>query len=105
MDLFNYSRRETSVSCGNVEVGSNPVRVQSMTNTATRNTETCVEQAKELLMRGRLCGLPRKESRPKTSGTSTLNSENKGTQTAGGRWIARLRWPMLAALACRRSAH
>lgn len=54
MDLFNYSRRETSVvHVGNVEVGgSNPVRVQSMTNTATQDTEACVEQAKRIIDAG-----------------------------------------------------
>lgn len=47
MDLFNYSRRETSeVNIGATPLGgSNPIRIQSMTNTITMDTQACVEQA------------------------------------------------------------
>jgi (E)-4-hydroxy-3-methylbut-2-enyl-diphosphate synthase len=47
MDLFNYSRRESSeVNIGAVPLGGpNPIRVQSMTNRSTNDTEACVEQA------------------------------------------------------------
>lgn len=48
MDLFNYSRRETSVvNIGGTPLGGdNPIRIQSMTNTATQDTDACVAQAK-----------------------------------------------------------
>lgn len=54
MDLFNYSRRETSeVNIGAVPLGgSNPIRIQSMTNTSTQDTEACVEQAKRIVNAG-----------------------------------------------------
>lgn len=50
MDLFNYSRRETSVvNIGNTPLGGdNPIRIQSMTNTTTQNTDACVAQAKRI---------------------------------------------------------
>lgn len=54
MDLFNYSRRETSeVNIGAAPLGgSNPIRIQSMTNTATQDTEACVAQAKRIVDAG-----------------------------------------------------
>lgn len=54
MDLFNYSRRETSeVHIGATPMGSsNPIRIQSMTNTATQDTEACVAQAKRIVNAG-----------------------------------------------------
>ncbi len=54
MDLFNYSRRETSeVNIGAVPLGgSYPIRVQSMTNTPTQDTDACVEQAKRIVDAG-----------------------------------------------------
>lgn len=54
MDLFNYARRNTSV----VNVGATPmggpypIRIQSMTNTATQDTEACVAQAKRIVDAG-----------------------------------------------------
>lgn len=50
MDLFNYSRRETSVvNIGGTPLGGdNPIRIQSMTNTATQDTNACVAQAKRI---------------------------------------------------------
>ena len=50
MDLFNYSRRKSSaVRIGATPLGgSNPIRIQSMTNTATQDTEACVAQAKRI---------------------------------------------------------
>jgi len=50
MDLFNYSRRETSVvNIGATPLGGdNPIRIQSMTNTATQDTDACVAQAKRI---------------------------------------------------------
>jgi len=54
MDLFNYSRRETSeVNIGATPMGgSNPIRIQSMTNTATQDTDACVAQAKRIVDAG-----------------------------------------------------
>ena len=47
MNLFNYTRRESSeVQIGCTPLGGdNPIRVQSMTTTATTDTEGSVEQA------------------------------------------------------------
>ena len=54
MDLFNYSRRETSVvNIGATPLGGdNPIRVQSMTNTNTLDTEACVAQIKRIVEAG-----------------------------------------------------
>ncbi|MBQ8500813.1 MAG: 4-hydroxy-3-methylbut-2-en-1-yl diphosphate synthase [Bacteroides sp.] len=54
MDLFNYYRRETSeVNIGATPLGgSNPIRIQSMTNTPTQDTEACVAQAKRIIDAG-----------------------------------------------------
>lgn len=54
MDLFNYTRRTTtSVEIGDTPLGgTNPIRVQSMTNTSTLDTEGCVEQAKRIIAAG-----------------------------------------------------
>lgn len=54
MDLFNYSRRESStVNVGDTPLGGkNPIRVQSMTNTQTTDTLGCVEQTKRIVEAG-----------------------------------------------------
>lgn len=54
MDLFNYSRRETSeVNIGAIPLGaSNPICIQSMTNTSTLNTENSVAQIKRIVDAG-----------------------------------------------------
>ena len=54
MDLFNYSRRETTeVNIGNTPMGgNNPIRVQSMTNTDTMDTDACVAQIKRIVEAG-----------------------------------------------------
>ena len=54
MDLFNYSRRQaTEVNIGATPMGgTNPIRIQSMTNTVTLDTEACVEQAKRIIEAG-----------------------------------------------------
>ena len=54
IDIFNYSRRATvEVAVGNVLIGSaQPVRVQSMTNTSTMDTDGCVEQTLRIVGRG-----------------------------------------------------
>ncbi|MBR5594554.1 MAG: (E)-4-hydroxy-3-methylbut-2-enyl-diphosphate synthase [Bacteroidaceae bacterium] len=54
MNLFNYHRRETvEVSVGGVAIGcAQPVRVQSMTNTSTMDTDGSVEQTLRIVERG-----------------------------------------------------
>lgn len=54
MDLFNYSRRETSeVNIGATPMGgSNPIRIQSMTNTSTLDTEASVAQVRRIVDAG-----------------------------------------------------
>ncbi|MDE5677399.1 MAG: 4-hydroxy-3-methylbut-2-en-1-yl diphosphate synthase [Phocaeicola sp.] len=54
MDLFNYSRRESSeVHIGATPLGGdNPIRIQSMTNTVTMDTDACVKQAKSIITAG-----------------------------------------------------
>ena len=54
MDLFNYSRRETTeVMIGAVPLGGpNAIRIQSMTNTSTQDTEASVAQAKRIVQAG-----------------------------------------------------
>lgn len=54
IDLFNYHRRATvEVSVGGVKIGcENPVRVQSMTNTSTMDTEGSVEQVLRIVNKG-----------------------------------------------------
>ena len=54
IDIFNYMRRATvEVSVGNVLIGSaHPVRVQSMTNTSTMDTDGSVEQTLRIVGRG-----------------------------------------------------
>ena len=54
MDYFNYSRRQADeVYVGATPMGgANPIRIQSMTNTVTMDTEACVEQAKRIIDAG-----------------------------------------------------
>ena len=54
MDLFNYFRRATSVvNIGATPLGGdNPIRLQSMTNTPTQDTDACVSQAKRIVDAG-----------------------------------------------------
>ena len=54
MDIFNYSRREANeVFVGSTPMGGeNPIRIQSMTNTVTMDTEACVEQSKRIIDAG-----------------------------------------------------
>ena len=54
MDYFNYSRRKAKeVYVGATPMGgANPIRIQSMTNTVTMDTEACVEQAKRIIDAG-----------------------------------------------------
>ena len=54
MNLFNYSRREScEVQIGGTPLGGdNPIRVQSMTTTATTDTEGSVGQARRIIEAG-----------------------------------------------------
>ncbi|MGN0281821.1 MAG: 4-hydroxy-3-methylbut-2-en-1-yl diphosphate synthase [Prevotella sp.] len=54
INLFNYTRRESSVTrVGNTPMGGdNPIRVQSMTTTSTTDTEGSVEQTKRIVDAG-----------------------------------------------------
>jgi (E)-4-hydroxy-3-methylbut-2-enyl-diphosphate synthase len=53
-DLFNYSRRASSeVNIGATPLGgTNPIRLQSMTNTSTMDTDACVAQALRMVDAG-----------------------------------------------------
>ena len=54
VDLFNYTRRASSVAhIGALDLGGdNPIRIQSMTTTNTNDTEACVRQAEEIIKAG-----------------------------------------------------
>ncbi|MCM1406582.1 MAG: flavodoxin-dependent (E)-4-hydroxy-3-methylbut-2-enyl-diphosphate synthase, partial [[Clostridium] fimetarium] len=54
MSVFDYRRRKTSTTTvGNVKIGSDyPVRVQSMNNTSTMDTEGSVAQAARIAAAG-----------------------------------------------------
>lgn len=54
MDLFNYSRRVSSeTNIGAIPLGQdNPIRIQSMTNTLTTDTENSVAQVKRIVDAG-----------------------------------------------------
>lgn len=54
MSYFNYSRQKSSeVKIGNTPLGgSNPIRIQSMTNTSTLDTESSVEQCIRIIDAG-----------------------------------------------------
>lgn len=54
MDYFNYSRRQANeVYVGATPLGgAYPIRIQSMTNTVTMDTDACVEQAKRIIDAG-----------------------------------------------------
>lgn len=54
MDLFNYSRRKSTVAhAGTLDIGGdNPVRVQSMTTTNTDDTDASVAQAERIIDAG-----------------------------------------------------
>lgn len=53
-DLFNYKRRKTvEVTVGNIKIGNeHQVRVQSMTNTSTMDTEGSVQQIERIVEKG-----------------------------------------------------
>lgn len=54
MDYFNYQRRKSSeVHIGNTPMGgNNPIRVQSMANVSTMETEAAVKQAIRMIQAG-----------------------------------------------------
>lgn len=53
-DLFRYDRRKTfSVEIGNTQLGGDyPIRIQSMTNTSTMDTDGSVDQCKRIIDAG-----------------------------------------------------
>lgn len=54
INLFQYNRlKTTSVKVGNIEIGgNNPIRIQSMTNTNTLNSEETIDQSLRIIGRG-----------------------------------------------------
>lgn len=54
MNYFNYSRRKANeVYIGATPMGgANPIRIQSMTNTVTMDTDACIAQAKQIIDAG-----------------------------------------------------
>ena len=52
--MFNYSRRKSSeVHIGNTPLGGdNPIRIQSMANVSTMDTEAAVAQAERMIDAG-----------------------------------------------------
>ena len=54
MDYFNYKRRQSSVvQIGNTPMGGdNPIRIQSMANVSTMDTEAAVQQAIRMIEAG-----------------------------------------------------
>ena len=54
MDYFNYTRRKSSeVHIGNTPMGgNNPIRIQSMANVSTMDTEAAVSQAIRMIEAG-----------------------------------------------------
>ncbi len=54
IDLFNYTRRSSSVvHVGSIDMGGDsPIRIQSMTTTNTNDTKACVEQAERIIRAG-----------------------------------------------------
>lgn len=54
IDYFNYHRRKSSeVKIGKTPLGgNNPIRIQSMTNTSTMDTQACVEQSIRIIEAG-----------------------------------------------------
>lgn len=54
MNRFNFQRRKTNeVRVGNIKIGGeNPIRIQSMTNVSTMNTEGCIKQSLNIVKAG-----------------------------------------------------
>ena len=54
MDHSKYSRRKSSeVRIGGTPLGGdNPIRLQSMTNTSTLDTQACIDQTKRIVDAG-----------------------------------------------------
>ncbi|MCH5241723.1 MAG: (E)-4-hydroxy-3-methylbut-2-enyl-diphosphate synthase [Muribaculaceae bacterium] len=54
MNRYNYKRREsTETKVGDIGIGgNNPIRLQSMTNTSTMDTEGCIDQALKIAHAG-----------------------------------------------------
>lgn len=82
MDLFNYARRKSSeTNIGATPLGkNNPIRIQSMTNTSTTDTEASIAQVKRIVDAGadyvRLTTQGLREAK-------NLKEINKGLRTDG----------------------
>ena len=80
MDYFNYSRRKSSVvNIGNTPLGGeNPIRIQSMANVSTMDTEASVRQAIRMIEAGaeyvRLTAQGEREARNLGPDNSTFTS-------------------------------
>jgi len=81
-DLYHYQRRETRVCMvGNVGIGgSNPIRVQSMLTSDTRDAEACVKEALELASVG--CEIVRVTAQTRVI-AENLQHIRDGIRTAG----------------------
>ena len=81
-DYFAYSRRKTrEVMVGNVGVGGdNPIRVQSMITSDTRDTEACVKQVLDLAEAG--CEIVRITAQTKKY-AANLENIRDGVRAAG----------------------
>ena len=81
-DLFNYSRRESRVvTVGNVKMGGgNPVVVQSMITSDTRDTESCVAEVLQLANAG--CEIVRITAQTKKY-AENLENIRDGVRAAG----------------------
>ena len=60
MDLYNYHRRKSStVEIGDTPMGgNNPIRIQSMTNTSTLDTEKSIAQCISIIDATRYLRVP-----------------------------------------------
>ena len=81
-DYFAYSRRKTrEIMVGNVGVGGdNPIRVQSMITSDTRDTEACVKQVLDLAEAG--CEIVRITAQTKKY-AANLENIRDGVRAAG----------------------
>ena len=89
-DYFAYARRKTrEIMVGNVGIGGdNPIRVQSMITSDTRDTEACVKQVLDLAAAG--CEIVRITAQTKKYAQNLENIRD------GVRAAALRRWPSLA---------
>lgn len=81
-DLFSYQRRKSrEVTVGNVAIGGdNPIRVQSMITSDTRDTDACVAEVLELAAAG--CEIVRITAQTRVY-AENLENISKGVRAAG----------------------